>query len=163
PAGRIVGACPPPRERSPAIGATRRLRLLLNARAAEDPSLRAAAQELRGRGHTVDARDLRAPGEAARLAADAARTRFHRGLAAARRGCGGVPAAGGDGTLNEAVSGVMWAGDGPCAVGVLPFGTANDFAAGCGLVEVPPADLLALAAEAAPTPIDVGRANGRLF
>ena len=49
------------------------------------------------------------------------------------------------------------------AVGVLPVGTANDFAHGC---QLPIADLtqgLIAIAEGAATPIDVGRVNGRTF
>lgn len=56
-------------------------------------------------------------------------------LDGAKAGVDAVIAAGGDGTLHEVVHGVLEAGDeASSAVGVLPFGTANDFAAAAGLV-----------------------------
>jgi lipid kinase YegS len=129
----------------------RRLRLLLNERAATDDNLAQAIAHVRSRGHELDVRALAGRGEAQRLAAEAAQAGFS-----------GVLAAGGDGTLNEVVNGVMKSG-GRCAVGVLPFGTANDFAAACGATALPLCDLLLQAAEEAATPIDVCLANDRLF
>ena len=55
---------------------------------------------------------------------------------AAREGCDAVIIAGGDGTANEAINGLMRAqGDGynQTALGVLSIGTGNDFAAGIGV------------------------------
>ena len=49
------------------------------------------------------------------------------------------------------------------ALGIVPLGTANDFATGCG---IPTDDVLAallLAAEGEPTRVDVGKANDRFF
>lgn len=56
--------------------------------------------------------------------------RFAR--AAVRRGCSLVVSAGGDGTLNEVVNGIAkHAHD--ISVGIVPFGTGNDFARSLGL------------------------------
>jgi len=55
--------------------------------------------------------------------------------AAAREGFDAVVAAGGDGTINEVVNGVIRAADdGPtCPFGIIPLGTANDFNLMAGL------------------------------
>jgi lipid kinase YegS len=74
-----------------------------------------------------------------------------------------VIAAGGDGTLNEVVHGLM---DLPMAarpaLGVVPLGTANDFAKGCG-IPLDPDEALALCMEGTAAPVDVGKANEHWF
>lgn len=74
--------------------------------------------------------------------------------------------AGGDGTIGQAINGLAAAwGDDPTRwrpVGILPLGTANDFAANAGL----PTDLDAAAAVIAAgktRPVDLIRLNGRYF
>ena len=82
--------------------------------------------------------------------------------ALAEQGCPLVVAAGGDGTVNEVINGLMRAdlnGSGRPALGVLPIGRGNDFAVGAGI----PADLdaaCATLAQNARRPIDVGRVEG---
>jgi lipid kinase YegS len=72
-------------------------------------------------------------------------------------------AGGGDGTLHEVVNGLMKAEPAAeTAVGVLPLGTANDFARGCG-IPLAPYDALRLAASGSPVPVDVAEANGVFF
>jgi lipid kinase YegS len=72
-------------------------------------------------------------------------------------------AGGGDGTLHEVVNGLMKAEPAAeIAVGVLPLGTANDFARGCG-IPLEPCDALRLAASGSPVPVDVAEANGIFF
>ena len=74
--------------------------------------------------------------------------------------------AGGDGSVHEAVNGIM-AADGRAALGVIPVGTGNDFAKAAGI----PLDweaattLLArrVADGAQPRSIDLGRMNDRWF
>ena len=86
-----------------------------------------------------------------------------------RQVCSGlkkVLVAGGDGSIHEAVNGIMRANS-RAALGVIPTGTGNDFAKACSI----PIDweqatrLLAnrLAAHGMPRHIDVGRMNDRYF
>lgn len=72
-----------------------------------------------------------------------------------------VVCCGGDGTLNEAVTGLMRLDPRP-PLGYLPAGTMNDFASGLGL----PADLEAAAGKAvtgSPFDCDIGRFGDRYF
>ena len=77
-----------------------------------------------------------------------------------------IVVAGGDGSVHEAVNGIMRAG-GTAALGVVPTGTGNDFAkaAGIPLDWQHAATLLAerIAANERPRLIDLGRMNGRYF
>ncbi|MDQ3171184.1 MAG: diacylglycerol kinase family lipid kinase [Acidobacteriota bacterium] len=82
---------------------------------------------------------------------------------AVRDGCDRVFVAGGDGTLNEVVNGLMSEGAlGRVPIGLLPLGTGNDFARMLNLSEVPEAALASLAAGREVT-ADVGTLNGRAF
>lgn len=91
-----------------------------------------------------------APGHARQLAAAAAE---HDRYSA-------VVAAGGDGTINEVVNGLLGS---PMSLGLIPLGTGNDLVK---LLDLPP-DQPTLAAQrlrsAQPRPIDLGLANGRAF
>jgi lipid kinase YegS len=72
-------------------------------------------------------------------------------------------AGGGDGTLNEVVHGLMnLSRRAQPVLGVVPLGTANDFANGCGIPR-DPEKALALCMEGDALPIDVGKANGHWF
>lgn len=79
-----------------------------------------------------------------------------------RRGhCDMVVCAGGDGTLNETISGMLAAGM-TCPLGYIPCGTTNDYAASIGLS----GDVVRAAqdvVEGRATAIDVGSFNGRTF
>ena len=72
-------------------------------------------------------------------------------------------AAGGDGTLNEVVHGLMDLSklERPI-LGIVPLGTANDFANGCG-IPGDPVKALALCMKAEAVLIDVGKANDHWF
>jgi lipid kinase YegS len=137
--------------RPPARTSGRALRIILNDRASVSVELRAAIGELRRRGHSIEARVIWDPGDAVGFAREAAEA-----------GVDAVVAAGGDGTLNEVINGVMSARR-RCAVGILPFGTANDFAAVAGVPLQDPLEALNLIAEGEPTAIDVGKLNDRFF
>lgn len=112
--------------------------------------LRAQVAALREQGHEVWPRLTFDGGDAIRFA-----------RAMARRGVDLVIAAGGDGTLNEVVNGVVQAGwDG--RLGLVPLGTANDFAAGMEIPEsIPGAFEVALGGRT--LDVDVARVNRRYF
>jgi lipid kinase YegS len=74
-----------------------------------------------------------------------------------------VVAAGGDGTLNEVVHGLMDLSEAARPIlGIVPLGTANDFATGCSIPR-DPAKALALCMRGQGVPIDVGKANHHWF
>ena len=105
----------------------------------------------------MDVRVTWEPGDAAQLTAEA--------VAEAAQGkfdC--IVAGGGDGTINEVFATTHRVGlPATCSLGVLPLGTANDFA---NAANVPIKDLTAalrLAATAPSRSIDVGFVDGRLF
>ena len=98
------------------------IRIVLHGKAAADPRLRTAAAALREQHHTVEVKVTWEAGDAARLTAEA--------VADARQNhidC--IVAGGGDGTINE-VFAAGYAAKLPesCSLGILPLGTANDFA-----------------------------------
>ncbi|MDX1503459.1 MAG: lipid kinase YegS [Thermoanaerobaculia bacterium] len=129
-----------------------RARLILNGKGAADPEVRAAVERVRKAGQTLEVRATWEAGDAERYAGEAVED-----------GVDLIVAGGGDGTLHEVVNGVVTAGDeAASAVAVLPLGTANDFATGCGIPAGCGAALdLALRGEA--RPIDLGRVQGRCF
>lgn len=124
---------------------------------AKPPRSRSQREELEGEiaalrqeGHAISLHYGTSTGDAARLAREASEA-----------GAELVIAAGGDGTINEVVNGLVEAGGG-AALGVVPLGTANDFARGLGL----PRELAAalrLAVEGRPRTLDVAQVNGHCF
>lgn len=84
---------------------------------------------------------------------------------ALKAGAERIIAGGGDGTINSVVNALVGKGKKrpQASLGILPLGTANDFARGIGL---PSGDLtrcLQIACTAPAKPIDVGRMNKRSF
>ena len=78
-------------------------------------------------------------------------------------GCEALFVAGGDGTLNGAMNGLASAGVlDRIAVGVIPFGTGNDFAAALGIPADADAALDVLLA-GRELRVDLGEVNGRVF
>jgi lipid kinase YegS len=65
--------------------------------------------------------------------------------------------------VNEVAGGILSADVAQSALAVIPYGTANDFATGIGVLKGDPLKAMQLAAEGAATPIDVGRVNDRIF
>lgn len=119
----------------------------------DDPriaDLRASLDPLRRAGHRVHARLTNRAGDAERFAREAAEA-----------GCDLVVAAGGDGTINQVVNGIVRCRWQP-RLGIVPVGTANDFAAGLGLPDSV-RDALEVAVRGRPVAVDVGRINHRHF
>ena len=77
-----------------------------------------------------------------------------------------VIVAGGDGSVHEAVNGILTSGE-PAALGVIPIGTGNDFAKACAMAPhwEDAAVLLAdrIRSDTPVHAIDVGRMNDRYF
>src|SRR5262249_60691512 len=74
-----------------------------------------------------------------------------------------VMVGGGDGTQNEAFQVLRdLSSAAPPRLEIVPLGTANDFAAGCGIPS-DPAKALALCMKGEPIAIDVGKANEHWF
>src|SRR5947209_4084002 len=103
---------------------------------------------VRDKGHFVEPHATFEGGEAAAVAADAA-----------RRGVDVVVGAGGDGTINEVVNGL----DGyDTPLGIIPLGTANDFARQVGIP--PDADpAMDVILQRKPRRLDTAALNGRRF
>jgi lipid kinase YegS len=129
------------------------VRLVLHGKQAQNPAVRAAVAAARASGHGFEVRVTWEAGHAAQFAEEASRLGIPR-----------VAAGGGDGTINEVVSGLLTADGGAkrAALAVVPLGTANDFAHGCR-IPLDPSAALGLAATAAPRRMDVGRVEGRPF
>jgi len=128
----------------------KKIQLILNGKAAGNDAFRTAIVQQRGAGHRIKVRMTNKEGDARRFAAEAGDADL-------------LIVAGGDGTLNEVIHGLMDLSKAARpALGVVPLGTANDFAAGCGIPS-DPEQALALCLEGQPIPIDVGKANEHWF
>jgi diacylglycerol kinase (ATP) len=93
--------------------------LVVHGGRADRPDFRHLVAWVRARGHLVEPRPTWEAGEAQHIASDAA-----------HRGADTVVAVGGDGTVNEVVNGLAGY-DTP--LGIIPLGTANDFAKQVGI------------------------------
>lgn len=132
----------------------RRLAVILHGKRAEDPVVRAAIEAVREAGSQVDVKVTWETGDVERIV----------NVLVQEQSCDTVVAAGGDGTLNEVVWALLQAGaPRELAVGLLPLGTSNDFAA----VTAIPQDLseaLMLCTDASRLrAVDVGLINGDVF
>jgi lipid kinase YegS len=128
----------------------RKVQLILNGKAAGNDALRDAVVRQRAAGHRIKVRVTRKKGDARRFAAEAGEADL-------------LIAAGGDGTLNEVVHGLMDLSEAARpALGVVPLGTANDFATGCGIPR-DPEEALILCMKGQGVPIDIGKANEHWF
>ena len=105
----------------------------------------AVLAQIRARGLAVEVIDTAARGDAVRLARDADASRHD-----------GVVAAGGDGTINEVVNGLMVREVDDLALGIIALGTANVLAREIG-VGTRVGKLAATLTLGCPTPVNVGR------
>ncbi len=130
----------------------KKIRVILNGKGAANPEVRAAIDRIRDEGQPMEVRCTWEGGDAARFAQEAIVDAVDV-----------LIAGGGDGTIHEVVNGLMTAEAMPeLAIGVLPLGTANDFARGCG-IPLAPFDALKLATTGTAVAIDVPSANGVYF
>ena len=109
--------------------ASSRWRLILNGKSAGDDAVREAVQALRDAGLALDVRVTWEGGDAERYVAEAIAD-----------GVGTIIAGGGDGTLSEVVTTLAHRGEAADALpvlGLLPLGTANDFATAAGICVAP--------------------------
>ena len=123
-------------------------RLILNGKSAGDDDLRAAVQTLRETGIALDVRVTWEDGDAERYVAEAIAD-----------GVDTVIAAGGDGTLSEVATTLAHrdaTADALPSLGLVPLGTANDFATAAGIPDGPRA-ALQLVREVAAAPLDLLR------
>ena len=129
---------------------SRKVQLILNGKAAGHDALRTAVARQREAGHSIELRVTSEKGHARRFVAEAGEVDLQI-------------AAGGDGTLNEVVHSLMDLSTVARPVlGVVPLGTANDFATGCGIPR-DPEEALALCMEGEGVAVDVGKANEHWF
>src|SRR5438876_12156159 len=100
---------------------SKRVQLILNGKAAGNDALQTAIARQREIGHRIEVRVTSEKGDARRFVSEAGEVDL-------------LIAAGGDGTLNEVVHGLMdLSVVARPILGVVPLGTANDFATGCGI------------------------------
>ncbi|MDG2526050.1 lipid kinase YegS [Stenotrophomonas sp. HITSZ_GD] len=133
-----------------------RWRLILNGKAAGDDAVRTAVGDWRQRGIHLDVRVTWEGGDAERYVAEAIAD-----------GVDTVIAGGGDGTLSEVATTLAHReapADALPTLGLLPLGTANDFASAAA-IPVEPEQALRLIAERAAQPLDLLRleANGEIL
>jgi lipid kinase YegS len=129
---------------------SRHVQLILNGKVAGNEALKAAVSQQQVVGHGIEVRVTSEKGDARQFVSEAGEVDL-------------LIAAGGDGTLNEVVHGLMDLSVAARPVlGVVPLGTANDFATGCGIPR-DPEKALALCMEGDGVPIDVGKANQHWF
>lgn len=127
----------------------RHLVLVVHGGRAEAPAIRDLIDALRAGGHHVEPRITLAPGDGVGFARDAADA-----------GTDVVVAVGGDGVMNEVLNGL----DGRTTpLGIVPFGTANDFARQTGIPIDDPSHAMDLILRRKPRRVDTGEVNGRRF
>src|SRR5438874_13723591 len=98
-----------------------RVQLILNGKVAGNDALRARVARQRAAGHRIEVRVTWEKGDARRFVSEAGEVDL-------------VVAAGGDGTLNEVLHGLMDLSEAARPIlGIVPLGTANDFATGRGI------------------------------
>jgi len=127
---------------------SKHIALIVHGARVDRPDVRHLVNWVREKGHHVELHATFEPGDAAGFAAQAA-----------KRGVDVVAAGGGDGTVNEVVNGL----DGfDVPLGIIPLGTANDFARQVGI----PADAdhaMDVILQRKPRRLDTASLNGRRF
>ena len=133
------------------------IRIILHGKAGGEPRVRSAVRALRNDGYVVEVRVTWESGDAARLMAEAI-------VEARGTKIDCIVAGGGDGTINEVFAVAYRAGlPAGCSLGVLPLGTANDFAHSTGIPIEDITAALRIAASSRPRWIDIGLVNDTPF
>lgn len=125
---------------------------IVNGKTADEPEVEAALELLLADEESTEVRITRKSGDARRFAREAADAAVDR-----------VIAFGGDGTLNQVVSGLVASDAGQSFDGVLavvPTGTANDFATCAGIPTESPSDAVRALVDCRPETLDLGRVSG---
>ena len=126
--------------------------LIINGKKAGIPAIREAVGKLRGKGHDLQVRVTWEYGDGLRYVKEAG-----------EKGVDCVIAGGGDGTVNEISHGLaLLDQERRPAMGILPLGTANDFAT-CCTIPTDPLAALTLAVETDPVLVDLVQTNNRYF
>jgi lipid kinase YegS len=134
-----------------------RIRIILHGKAAANAGVRTAVGALRQDGHVAEVRVTWEAGDTERLTTEAVAD-----AGGGKINC--IVAGGGDGTINEVFATAYTAGlPAECSLGILPLGTANDFAHATGVPVQDPTAALQLAASTPPRWIDVGLLNDKPF
>ena len=124
--------------------------LIINGKKAGIPTIREAVKTIRNDGYNLQVRVTWEYGDGLRYVAEAAES-----------GADVVIAGGGDGTVNELAHGLALLENQPRpALGILPLGTANDFATGCG-IPAEPLSALRLCLGTEPVGVDIVQVNDR--
>ena len=125
--------------------------LILNGKKADRPEIRQAVSTLRDDEHQLDVRVTWEAGD------------IHRYIdEACRRNIEHVVVGGGDGSVNEAANSILTREGKVPALGIMPLGTANDFATSCRIPS-DPLESLRLALTGESRSIDAVQANERFF
>ena len=130
---------------------SRKSRIILHGKQGANQELRDAVAAVREDGHEVEVRVTWEAGDSGLFASKAA-----------EEGIDTVIAGGGDGTVNEVLNGLMQVEGSASALGVIPLGTANDFARSAG-IPLQMEAALRVAVETDPVTVDVGRSGDRAF
>src|SRR5436309_14685118 len=124
----------------------KKVQLILNGKAASNDALQTAVARQRAIGHAIEVRVTAEKGDARRFVAEAGEVVL-------------LIAAGGDGTLNEVIHGLMDLSTAARPVlGMMPVGIVNDFATGCGIARVA-VQALSICMERTDGRVDVGKAS----
>jgi len=126
----------------------RHIALVLHGARAELPGLRDLVQWMRAKGHVVRPRVTWEPGDGAVFAREAIEAEVDT-----------IVACGGDGTVNEVLNGMQGTA---VALGIIPAGTANDFARQVGIPDAP-SGAMDIVLKRKPVVIDTAAMNGRRF
>ena len=131
---------------------TSRFCIIFDQRAEIDPDFQQSLAWIDSQ-QPVDARRIDTPADAQRFAGQAVENEMDR-----------IIAVGGDGMLDRIVNGILCSsGQFSGAVGLIPFGTGNDFARAAGIPLDNHLEAMKIAVENPPVPIDIGQMNDDYF